>query len=311
MHRVTTKPAQLRPAEAVDLAHAWVQTLADSLEVRALFVKGPSLHRWGLREKRASFDVDVLVPPDDFYRLCAALERAGWGERDSGFIMRNVAHHSQTFISPAWPCDIDVHAYYPGFLADPSLVFDTLWERRSSLLFAGQPCAVTDRVASAIILALHSLRSTKENERHGVELTQLYSASFTPEERKALGLLAARTSSAEAVESVLSRLGVAPRLSDAPIDPGRLRAWRVRTEVSAGGLGTYVWLRAFRTAPLHRKPLVLMNALWPSDHDLLVMRPDLPHEPKAMNAARCQRLTKSVSALPRFVATMWHNRPPT
>lgn len=309
MRDVTAETARLQTEEAIDLAHAWVHILASSLGVRALFVKGPALYRRGLRKKRTSSDVDVLVAPEDFGRLCSALEEAGWGERDSGFVMRNVSHHSRAFVSPSWPCDIDVHTYFPGFLADPTLVFDTLWARRSSLRFAGQRCAVTDRVSSALVLALHSLRSTKKDARHSSELTQLYSASFTPAEQKELGLIAAHTGSAEALEGVLSHLGVAARLSDSPIDPSTLRAWRVRTEVSTGGLGAYVWLRAFRAAPLRMKPKVLMNALWPSDHDFLVMRPDLPHDPKVMNAARRRRLVRGVATLPGVVAAIWRNKP--
>lgn len=49
--------------------------------IRLLVVKGDALARMGLREPRVSADVDVLVEPDRFDELCAALEGAGWSER--------------------------------------------------------------------------------------------------------------------------------------------------------------------------------------------------------------------------------------
>lgn len=295
--------------EAVDLAHAWAQSMAAAGSFRVLFIKGPALHRRGLRTERSSYDVDVLVAPDDFGRACQALERAGWVERDSGILMQTISHHSRTFISPAWPCDMDVHTYFPGFLADPATVFEALWERRETLTFAEQPCTTTDRVSSALILALHSLRSTKKDPRHNRELAELFDASFTTGELAAMAALASLTGSAEALDEVLSSFGIHVWPSDHAVDLQTLRTWRIRTDASSAGPGTYVWLRALRSAPLRRKPAVLRAALWPSDRDLRLIRPGVSDDPRRMNAIRRKRLTGALADLPRFLRALWHAGP--
>ena len=183
MRCVTSPTTQLRSGEAVELAHAWVREFAQSLGIPLLIVKGPSLHRLGLRGQRASSDVDVLLPPGEAEAMCSALRRAGWTERDNGALMSHVSLHSRTFISQTWPCDIDVHCHFPGFLTDPDRVFSALWARRSTIEFAGVPCAVVDRMGGALILALHSLRSTSEQQRHDAELDELIQAPFTASER--------------------------------------------------------------------------------------------------------------------------------
>ena len=308
MPDVIAEPLTLYTREAVDLAHVWVQNLADRCDIRALFIKGPPLHRLGLRATRGSSDVDVLVSPKDFERMCTELRRRGWGEREAGFLMSNVPLHSRTFIADGWPCDIDVHAYFPGFLTDPSSVFESLWERRTHLSFAGKQCNVPDRVSSALMLALHSLRSTQENSRHDAELEQMLGAAFTSSERAELGALAARTGCTETLSRVLPGLGVVSTASAAPIDMEALLAWNERTAVRKYGLGTYDLLRAFRRAPLTLKPKILLRAVWPSDEDLRSLRPGISNDTRSKNAARIERLRKGLSALPGVAISILHNR---
>ncbi|MFT3888057.1 MAG: nucleotidyltransferase family protein [Arachnia sp.] len=297
----------LLTTEAVELVCAWTQRLAEAHGLRALIIKGATLHRQELRLPRSSSDVDLLVAPADFEALCDALVQAGWGERDTGFLMGSVPLHSRTFIAEGWPCDIDVHARFPGFLTDDHTVFEVLWERRVTMTFAGQPCAVPDRVCSALILALHSLRSTREQARHDAELNQMYRAVFTPSEQRDLVAVAARTGSAEALENVLPRIGLTVPESVADVDPVALRSWKERVGLRDHGLGTYDLIRALREAPLRRKPHMLWRAIWPSDHDLDTLRPGVPHDSKARNAARWDRLRKGVVAFPQVVrATLRH-----
>ena len=66
-----------------------------------------------------------------------------------------------------------MHSFYPGFLADPAVVFDALWERRVRMEFAHRECDVPDRVSGILILALHSLRGATIQRRHADELEQL------------------------------------------------------------------------------------------------------------------------------------------
>lgn len=308
---MTNRPVTLLSREGVDLAHAWVQALAESLHLRVLFIKGPSLHRLGLRDQRSSSDVDVLAAPDDFERLCDAMQRAGWEERDSGLLMRNISHHSRAFVTSTWPCDVDIHSRFPGFLADPGVVFEELWKRRLYLTFADKECVTADRLSSALILALHSLRSVKTQSRHTAELEQLNGAAFTQAELVLLGGLASRTGSAEPLREVLLRMGCALPPSVQSVDAEALRAWRIRTEASEHGLGTYRWLSAFLRAPLSRKAGILHGAVWPSRQDLLVTHPGISTDSKSLNALRRKRLVKGIVGFPLVLRTLWHNRRPT
>lgn len=308
MHHVTSQTTQLRTGEAVELCHAWVQAVAEGAGIRALFVKGPTLSRQGLRRTRVSSDVDVLVAPGDADRLADALRGRGWEKRDGGLLISNTDHHSQTFVSSSWPCDIDVHVRFPGFLAEPDAVFDVLWKRHSVLAFAHKECAVSDRVSSALILALHSMRSDHRDPRHAVELEGLLAAPFTPAEHQAMGDLAAATGCVEALGDLLEPLGIGARQSAAPIEPEDIRAWRVRTEVASGGLSAYFWLKAFKRVPLREKPRILGGALWPSDQDLALSKSGVPKDHRGMNRYRLARLARGLRSAPGVLVSLWHNR---
>lgn len=308
INRMVRQPVRLSTSEGVDLAHAWVARLAHSVGARALLIKGTALHRLQLRQPRTSTDVDVLVPPEDFEKMCGALVRAGWRERQVSFLLKAAPNHSRSFIHPDWPCDIDVHSHYPGFLADPSVVFDTLWSRAANERFATQDCPRPDRPSSALILALHSLRSTEDVTRHGQELAQLYKAPFAPSERAAIGELAAVTASREPLDTVLATLGIAALPTSVPVGRPVRETWRIQSDLDGNTMGTYRWVQALRTAPLAQKPKVLWHAIWPTDEDLRLIRPDLPLTSRARNVERRHRLWKGATALPRVIRSIWVNK---
>ncbi|MBK7822449.1 MAG: nucleotidyltransferase family protein [Tessaracoccus sp.] len=308
INRMVRQSVRLSTSEGVDLANAWVARLAHSVGARALLIKGAALHRLQLRQPRASSDVDILVLPGDFAKVCQALIGAGWQERRVSFLLKAAPNHSRSFIHADWPCDIDVHSHYPGFLADPNTVFDTLWARAKIERFAAQDCLRPDRPSSALILALHSLRSTEDSARHRQELSELYEAPFTPAEHAAIGMLAALTASAEPLDAVLTTLGVDALPPSVPAGRPIREAWRIQVGLDGSTMGTYRWVQALRTAPLAQKPTVLWRAIWPTDEDLLLIRPGLPLNPRARNAARRQRLLKGIAALPRVVQAAWKSR---
>jgi len=299
------EPASIRLDEAVDLAHAWLQQAADAHGIRVLFIKGPALHRQGLRSARVSGDVDVLVEPAGFRDFCTHLADVGWRQRDAMLLSEFTTLHSKTYLREGWPCDIDVHSYYPGFLGDPSVVFESLWARRMPLEFAHQPCLVPDRVAGVLILALHSLRGTVTQERHAAELTELLTVELTEVERMQLADLAAATGSTQTLQAVLPRLGVdLPASPDGTI-PG-LREWRERLE--AGSVGAYQWFVAFRRSQGLAKLRILWRAIWPTDHDLLIARPEIPDAFWPKLRGRVARWGRGLRSLPRAVRAIWHNR---
>ena len=69
---------ELALAEAVPLAHALVDRVAVDVDVRVLFIKGPAAALQGLRTRRASVDVDVLVDPSRRQVLAERLTDLGW-----------------------------------------------------------------------------------------------------------------------------------------------------------------------------------------------------------------------------------------
>ena len=308
INRMVRQPVRLSTSEGVDLANAWVTRLARSVGARALLIKGAALHRLQLRQPRASSDVDILVPPGDFAKVCQALIGAGWQERRVSFLLKAAPNHSRSFIHADWPCDIDVHSHYPGFLADPSTVFDTLWARAEIERFAAQDCLRPDRPSSALILALHSLRSAEGFARHRQELSELYKAPFAPAEHAAIGMLAALTASAEPLDAVLTTLGVDTLPPSIPAGRPIREAWRIQVGLNGSTMGTYRWVQALRAAPLAQKPTVLWRAVWPTDDDLLLIRPELPQDRRARNAERRHRLWKGITALPRVVWSIWVNK---
>lgn len=301
--------ATLHLGEAVELGHAWLQSLADEHGIRALLIKGPALHRHGLRAPRTSADVDLLVEPARFAEFCELLFEAGWRERPGVLIAQLTSLHSRTFLHDGWPCDVDVHSLYPGFLADPADAFDALWVRRVEMQFAHRACAVPDRAGGILMLALHSLRGATVQDRHAAELEQLVAADLTDDERADVAALAVATGSAATLEAVLPRLGVHV---EAPLDESRsddLKRWRQR--VAAGSHGSYFWLSAFRDAPLAQRPWIAFRAVWPTRRDLLVARPETVDTLAGRMRARFARLGRGIRSLPRGLRAVTRRDHPT
>lgn len=287
----TSSVPELPLVDAVELAAAWAAALAERLGIRLLVIKGDTLARHGLRDPRVPADVDVLVDPAAFDRYCAAIRAAGWAERPVPRINQRAAH-SVTYVHEGWPCDIDVHHRYPGFLAEPSAVFEELWRRRDAQPFAHVTVPTPDRVSSLVIMALHALRDGAVNDRHRAELDRARSATLTNAERVELADLARATGCAGPLHDVLTGLGVHIPVEDSP----ELREWRAR--VASGSRGAYPWLLLWREASWARRPRILFRALWPTRSDMLAARPETPDRVGAVARARVARLVRGIRGLP-------------
>lgn len=296
----------LRMDEAVALGHAWVQRLADDAGIRILFLKGPTLHRYGLRTQRSSSDVDVLVEPRGFAELCRALSDAGWRERASTFLTPRMSVHSRTLIRDDWPCDIDVHSHFPGFLGAPEDVFEALRARHATMDYAHRPCDVPDRAASVIVLALHSLRGTVRQSRHADELERLVEAPLTAAERAEIATLVRLTGSTATLESVLPRLGIDTRPTAEELASPELRRWRQR--VASGSHGAYFWLDAFRRGAWGERLLIVWRAVWPSRVDLLLSRPEVVDSVPGRLEGRIARWGRGIRSLPGAVRAITRHR---
>lgn len=287
--------------EGVELGNALVSSMASSIDVRVLLIKGAALQDYGLRAPHQSTDIDALVDPIGFDRFCQALVANGWQIRPRTFIHAHYAPHSETFQHPLWPCDIDVHRYFPGFLAPAETAFDELWGRRQPRAFAHTVCSVPDRDSSLLILALHSLRSTKDDPRHQAELDGLYApAGLDSTSRADLLDLARRTGCVQTLSSVLGKIGIDTSGEPPAPDSDALRRWEIR--VRAGGRGAHFWLLALADAPPRARLRLLWRAFWPTREDLEISRPWLPDSFGARFRARLMRLTWGLSTLPPAIA---------
>ena len=294
---VDPRSVALKLHDAVDLGHAWAAHVASDLGIRVLLIKGPSLQVHGLRRPRVSGDVDLLVDPQRFDDYCDAIESAGWTERPETFVSARFTLHSRSFSHEGWPCDLDVHRWFPGFLADPSAVFEALWRRRETLEFGHRACFVPDRIGDLLILALHSLRSSNTDRRHRAELEHVIATTaLTVDERADAASLALATGCAATLEGVLPRLGVIVAPPQHELVSPELRAWRGR--VIAGSSSTYSWIAELRRAPWRERVTLVGRAIWPSTRDLHLHAPDLVPATLPRLRARLARYRRSLRSMP-------------
>lgn len=286
-------------ADSISLGHAWIQSLVDELGVRAIFIKGPALTQQGLRGPHVSSDVDLLTDPAHFDRVCEELLRLGWRERPVPLIAALTTTHSRTFMHERWPCDLDVHRHYPGFLASPAATFETLWRTRHTVTLAHRECVTTSRPASVIVLALHSLRSTARQARHLAELDHLASARMTERERQEVGRLAGETGADVTLAAFLARVGITPAGAARHHADDAVRRWNER--VASGSFGSYFWIAAFREGRGRDRARIAWQAVWPTREDLLLSRPETRDTVGGRVAARCRRWVRGARTLPRAV----------
>ncbi len=184
-----TGPVVIPTAVRVELAHAAVQRLAESVAVDVLHIKGPAVHP-GLRTRASGgSDVDVIVRPADVDRLMATLHDHGW-EVETTFGAGSVFDHAANLYHPSWGL-LDVHRHYPGMDRDPAHAFETLWSTRGSVDLAHVPCPVPDPLSQSLVLLLHAARTPRGNLVHPDVAPNW--TDRTPEERDRLRALAAET----------------------------------------------------------------------------------------------------------------------
>jgi hypothetical protein len=294
----TDEANSLALSTGVELAHAWLQSLADASDARVLFIKGPALQRQALREGRESADVDALICPRDFERMCAEVRARGWNQRAAPLIANITTTHSRTFTHERWPCDLDLHASFPGFLNDSATVFEVLWDHSETLTLAATRCRTTSRAGAALVLTLHSLRGSRLEPRHADELSELARAPFTPAEILETMRIAYATSSDHALPSLFPQQELSAGVSNSEMD-ATLRRWRER--VASGSHGAYFWIQALRESPLKLKTRIAREAIWPTRRDLLLSRPETRDTSVGRTLARIRRWGRGARSLPRAV----------
>ena len=289
--------------EAVELLAAVLDRVGRSTGRRVLLIKGAATEAHGLRSPRTSADLDVLVARAEWEDVVAALLAVGWRRELDPARPAAFEQHSATLIHEFWSCELDVHRYYPGFLADADAVFDRLWEERTTLVRAGRPVAATGPLGSTLVAALHALREL-DVQRNRTELAELVAAVDARGIHVAgLQQLAVETGCAGALAHLWQALGVAT--PSAAEDPDALREWRFRTE--AGRQKSLDWVAALDAAPLRRWPALLLRALWPTDADIQV-RGRTTATGLGLLRHRWARLRDGLRALPEAVRLVWKYR---
>nr|WP_211315617.1 glycosyltransferase [Rathayibacter caricis] len=265
--------------------------------MRSISVKGPVLAEQKLRSPRTSTDADVLVDPDRVEELVEALKRRGWEERFVADVPRILDNHARTLSHSDWPCDIDVHHGFLGFLAPEREVFEALWERRRTMLIAGRPVTCADPVANTAMLALHCLRElhVPRNRAELEELAVAWSGERGDLDVEDLLGLAARTGSVETLSPFLSRIGVDSTLS--PFDRAGFAAWTLHTaSVEAGRAAA--WLAAIADARWRERPRLLAKAILPPAIEYRLEHPEIGPSRLDFTRAVLQRGVNGIRALP-------------
>lgn len=293
--------ASLTLAEASELLAASVAREASVLDVPAMLIKGPTLAVHGLREPRESVDVDLWVSPAAFSRLIAALEVRGWhahAEDTSAHVMRP---QSVTLIHRAWPLELDLHDTFPGFLADPQVVFDRLWARGQIFSQAGHTVTMPDLLSSVLIAALHYERHAEWRQAELSDLLLRTRGLLGRAELKELAELSAQTGCADTLRAFLDDLG-APPIGAGCSDPVVLDAWQLMTH--GGWVPGVAWLETLRRARWRDRPAILLHALLFTEDELRYRFPDAPAGARGVWLARWWRLRQAVTALPEAIRVL-------
>ncbi|MDF2443674.1 MAG: hypothetical protein JWR01_1877 [Subtercola sp.] len=288
---------------AVDLASAWVSHRARSLGIRALVIKGPLAGRLGLRAERVSADADLLIEPGRLDELTEHLSGFGWYERPAGRVPRIVEAHSVSMIHDNWPIDLDLHAFWPGFLGEPAAVFDSLWNDRLELTQANVPVAAPGIAAGILILVLHSLRNPHSRFSGRVDtLESLRQAALATLPQSPGEILLARARDLGAVQTAAPFLHLLG--AEIPPDPepsDELTLWRVKSSTS-GNVGA--WMLDFRNSRGAHRLRIAQRALIPTPSDLRAQHPELPPGPHGIVLGWFRRWKTGLSEVPRAVTTI-------
>ena len=292
----------LHQQEAVLLAHALVARLAEEAGARILFIKGPTAVALGVRPDRPSTDVDVLADRAGFVALCAALEGCGWQRRNTETGARRAAdlafEHSAHLIHRDWPCDLDVHYSFPGFLEPEPEVFDALWDTHTTVEVAGCRVPSPSVAGQALVVALHALRDPGRSTSQQ-DLAHVTTAvdNLDDEQRQELLGLALETGAADTAQPILLRAGASPSAHTAS---PQLRSWMLRQRYSeaAGSL----WIEQFSRATWRQRPRVLIRAAVPRREVLLSSHLVDSASRKDVALLHLRRWRHGIASLPRSMS---------
>ncbi|KAB1661090.1 hypothetical protein F8O07_03800 [Pseudoclavibacter sp. CFCC 13796] len=260
-------------AVAVQLAAGWCAEVARFERVRVLFIKGAAAVAQGLRpEGERGTDVDVLVDPVDFDRFVQALIARGWLARpqlDNEFHI--LQYHSVTLIHPQWPCDIDVHYYFPGFFAPEQQAFDALAQHAETVDCADGTLPIPSRNAHAVLLAVNALRGDG-SPRAQAEMRRMIRYFSEDADRWQQALHIAHLLRAGTVLAPFARQAGLPMPGN-DLSTSEARAWQMSC-ASGGGVSRVLYHAP--SSSWRERVRLLRWAIWRSGQELRNAHPDLP-----------------------------------
>ena len=201
-------------AEAVSLGTVHLQRILERAGVRSLVVKGPAFAELGVRTRRRSNDIDLLIHQDDRTAATEALADAGWLVISHWFppALDDVIY-STTFRHPLFPSTLDLHHRFSGLFAGAA-AFDVLWEQRTRVTLARVPVTTVGRDHALIIEALNATKLLPE-ERRGNAARRVVAAAAefgVSEVEAAAETVGARHTAAPLIEA----LGGGPTTTEPP-----------------------------------------------------------------------------------------------
>lgn len=277
--------ADLRPpvlsSPMHELVYALVARIAADRGIPCVFVKGPALHRQGLRDREHSGDVDVWCEPARCDELATALEQYGWTREPDPWWGTSV-HHSITLAPGGWGCEIDVHRRIPGLTLPDDEAFAIVARDADQMLYAGVPVPVPAVAVHAVLAAVTLVRP------------EIGGGARTPQASDAARAVLTRAPGAGARAR---ELGAVPVLreelrtllpDDDLTDGGVPRDWAWRAQPDRA----HAYWHALRTEPLAVRFRLLLRLIWPPD-DVALASARRAGEPSASaTRARLRRIRR-------------------
>lgn len=236
-----------------ELAYGLISRVSQTNGIDTVFIKGPALHRQGLREQEHSGDIDVWVDADRVMDLAAQLEPWGWKRLNERWEISPL-YHSVTMVPGRWGCEIDLHRHMPGFSTTDHDSLGILLDNSETWDYAGVPTHVPGRQAHAVIAALHLMRPQQGRPVH---------------QRNRTFAVATLLAGGQEALAFAKTVGAGPALGDvlATAFPGEEQAvrgplplnWRWRAEPDR--LKRYIIM--FRATPLRSWPKMAFRSVWP------------------------------------------------
>lgn len=241
-----------------ELVYALIQNVARENGIDVFFIKGPTLAAQALRERAHSGDVDCWVHPKDALRLAFALRPWGWSPALSAFTGTPVLH-SLTLRANDWSCAVDVHSWFPGLAVKATDAFRMLRTRTEERRFASVTVRTPNRVAHAVLSALHEVRPLQGELPGSVQLGWAANTLRTvgPEVVGAVRELGAVYALREPLRIAFPGLHLE---EDAPPPPD----WAWRSQRST----LLVYREAFKLVGWRNAPRIVYRMIWPAPETL-------------------------------------------